>query len=37
VIIGGRVYVFDGNMTFEDVTPFFPDSLGPVRGGPGAR
>jgi hypothetical protein len=32
VIIGGHVYVFGGATTFEDVTPFFPDSLGPGQG-----
>ena len=28
VIIGGRVYVFGGTTTFDDVTPFLPDTIG---------
>jgi hypothetical protein len=27
VIIGGRVYVFGGTTTFDDVTPFLPDAI----------
>ena len=32
VMVGGRVYLFGGATTFEDITPFFPDSFGPGRG-----
>ena len=28
MIIGGRVYVFGGTTTFDDVTPFLPDTIG---------
>lgn len=31
VIIGGRVYVFGGTTTFDDVTPFLLDSIVPGR------
>jgi hypothetical protein len=37
VMVNGRVYVFGGAATFEDITPFLPDTLGPGSGGQGAR